>query len=493
MRDKILPFVLALAASGLVVYAAVRPKRAHEAPLVVIQEEGKPDASVDAGADASSSDASSDATSADASDAAPTVAASPKLLDRPLRVTTLGIALAAPGTMALESSDAGVKPGFDLELTPVESPQKLESRLVRGGADADGADVAILSLPDLVASSERLRALEPQAFLLVGFSQSTERLSALPGSPRVPAQGADIKVWVPTGDHYASRQWTALYALELAAVPGSRVKFLTGEEKPKDAAYLASTFLEKNDGEHLLSTVEAPALVPFVAVATKGSLTTKESLMRAFASAWVAGMQRAQVDPAAAAKRLVGKEGAVFSAASEVPSDVTVVVDRLGRVSKVGLGDNARYFGTAQDVKEGVTPKLGALANAMVESFTDAGLVATAPAWPLVERSVVAPLLVGVERTTEKLECKRTRRTPVASQREGATVDDATLQRHVEVAAVAFDGCVVRVSSKGGEKTATTFVEAARSKLGLSSEKLVVGKSPTQGGAALVEIVPPAP
>ncbi len=493
MRDKILPAVLGLAFVGLVAFAVARPKSGHEAPLVVIQDEGK----ADAGADASvvSVDASVDASATpDASDGAVPIV---KILDRPLRVTTLGLALAAPGTMvkeALEASRDGraPRPSVDLELTTVSTPQKLEARLIHGGADADGADVAILSLPDLVASSERLRALEPQAFMLVGFSQSTERLHPLGTSPRVPLQGVDVKVFVPAGERLASREWMALFGMDAVQVPLAKVKLLVADERPKDATYVATTFLEKNEGEHVLSTVEAPGLVPYVAVMTKGMLAAKEPVARAFAEAWLLGMQRSYVDAGAAAKRVIGKEGAVFSTASEGAGDLATLVDHLGRISKVSLADNARFFGLP--VKEGRRAPLQALASSMVEGFGEAGLLATPPSWELVDTKVMAALAKDVAPSVEKLECVRARKAPIMARREtGQTLDEAALGRRIEAAAIAFEGCSIRVSMRGGEKPATTFVEATRAKLGLSAEKLAVGKTATQGAAALVEVVPPAP
>jgi len=497
MRDKIIPAVLGLAFIGLMVLAGVRGRGAHEAPLVVIQDEGKADASPpDAGGpDASAADAAVLVAAADAAEAGPAPVA--KLLDRPLRVTTLGLALAAPGTMAHDALEAArdggaARPSVDLEITTVATPQKLEARLVHGGNDADGADVAILSLPDLVASAERLRALEPQAFLVVGFSQSTERFHPLGGAPKVPPQGTDVKVHVPPGDRLAAREWTALFALDAVQVALPRVKLLTDPERPKDAQYVATTFLEKNEGEHVLSTVEAPGLVPYVAVATKGLLASKEPVLRAFAEQWLLGMQRSYGDAAGAAKRVIGKEGVVFSAASEGATDLATLVDLLGRISKVSLADEARYFGLP--AKEGRRGPLGALSSQMVEIFGESGLSATPPTWELVEPKVVAALAKDVAPSAEKLECARARKAPILVRRESdKAFDEAALQRKIEAAALVFEGCAIRVSLRGGEKSAATFVEATREKLGLGAAKLVVGKAPTGGAPALVEAVPPAP
>jgi len=57
---------------------------------------------------------------------------------------------------------------------------------------------------------------------------------------------------------------------------------------------------------------------------------------------------------------------------------------------------------------------------------------------------------------------------------------------------VAYEGCALRVSLKGGEKPAATFAQTARDKLGLSAQKLFAGTTASPG-PALLEVVPPAP
>ncbi|MBK6464138.1 MAG: hypothetical protein IPF92_24510 [Myxococcales bacterium] len=506
MRDKVVPFVLLAALAGLGVLAAVRTKPPHDAPLVRVQEEG--DASGDASAldaaalDAAARDAAvaadpADAVAAPASDGAPPTQVV-KLLDRPLRVTTLGAALAAPGTMAFAP---GATRPFELELCPVESLAKVEGRLVRGGADADGADIAIVALPDLVAATERLRALEPQAFLLVGFSQAAERLVPLaaPGASRAPAATGEVKVFVPAGERLASRQWMALFALDAAGASPSRVKFVVADERAsithREAAFVAGSFLDKYDGEHLLSTVEAAGLVPYVAITTKHTLTANEPLVRAFSQAWLAGLERAQSDAGGAAKRVLAKEGAVFSTAAELSGELGGVVERLGRVSRVTLDDNARLLGASAAAAARRAP-LEALSAATVDAYRDAGLLTTAPSWPLVERKVISAIAKDTspqptQPPAEKLDCSRSRRRPVATRKEqGPTLDEAALLRRVEVDAVAYEGCALRVSLKGGEKPSATFAQGARDKLGLSAQKVLAGATASPG-PALIEVVPP--
>jgi hypothetical protein len=232
--------------------------------------------------------------------------------------------------------------------------------------------------------------------------------------------------------------------------------------------------------------------VPYVAVATRGFLATKEPAARAFADGWMLALQRVYADAGLAARRVVGKEGVVFSAASEGASDLPTVVDQLGRLSKVSLGDEARYFGLP--VKEGRRAPLSALASHVVELFGDAGLVASPPTWDLVEPKVVAELAKSTPPAPERFDCARAKKAPIVVRREAEKgFDEATFQKKLETLAVAFEGCALRVTLRGGEKPSQAFVEATRTKLGLPEAKLVFGKAPTPGVAALVEAVPSSP
>src|SRR5207249_3765723 len=111
----------------------------------------------------------------------------PKPEQRPFRVATLGWELAVPG-VAIEN-------GPKMELAPETSLEIVEERLTRGGENPAGADVAILPLPAFVAGYDKLRALEPRAFAVVGFSRGREELHAASGGLLKPPPGADeVKV-----------------------------------------------------------------------------------------------------------------------------------------------------------------------------------------------------------------------------------------------------------------------------------------------------------
>src|SRR6202044_3824992 len=106
--------------------------------------------------------------------AAPADAGPVKLFDRPLRVIALGWDLAAPALLANGGIDPGDKSeftaaGLDVHVAAVDAMSAVEGALARGGGDKDGADIAVVPFCELVASYERLRALSPEAFFVVGW------------------------------------------------------------------------------------------------------------------------------------------------------------------------------------------------------------------------------------------------------------------------------------------------------------------------------------
>ena len=80
--------------------------------------------------------------------------------------------------------------GVPVSLRPVDAMASVEGALARGGADKEGADIAVVPFSDLVASYERLRALSPEVFFVVGWSRGREALvstkEALPSSADKP-------------------------------------------------------------------------------------------------------------------------------------------------------------------------------------------------------------------------------------------------------------------------------------------------------------------
>ncbi len=163
-------FLIAVMSLGLVFLLVTRTRTPHDAPA--------PDPEIVEAADAGDG-GKADGAVLTANDAA-TEAAAPKPPERPLRVTALGWELVAAG-VALTAPDGGAM-GQSMELAPEATLEAVEARLARGGTDPVGADIAVLPLPAFVLAYDRLRALDPRAFVVVGFSRGREELHATSGA-----------------------------------------------------------------------------------------------------------------------------------------------------------------------------------------------------------------------------------------------------------------------------------------------------------------------
>ncbi|HSO34878.1 MAG TPA: hypothetical protein VLT33_20255, partial [Labilithrix sp.] len=162
-------FLIAVMSLGLVFLLVTRVRAPYDAPAAdpeVVEL-------VDAG-DGGKTDAAAPA------DAGAAEAATPKPVERPLRVASLGWELVAAG-VALTAPDGGPT-GPLLELAPEATLDAVEARLARGGNDPVGADIAVLPLPAFVLAYDRLRALDPRAFVVVGFSRGREEVHAAAGA-----------------------------------------------------------------------------------------------------------------------------------------------------------------------------------------------------------------------------------------------------------------------------------------------------------------------
>ncbi len=345
MRQRIV-FVLLLgllAASGVLVLS--RDKTAHKAP------DAPPPPALPSGEAAPKTGASASAAgsgSASASSTAPIADAGPvKLFDRPLRVAALGWDLAAPAILANAGLDAGAKSeltaaGLDAKIFIADSMTSVEGALARGGADKDGADVAVVPLSHFVASYERLRALSPEVFFVVGWSRGREALvSTREGLPAPTDKGVDLKAGLPmVGAAGEPATFLGLFALDANGIPPSAVKLVTQGSKPDDPALAAvdRDAAPPQEARHsiLLTTADATRLVPFVAVAPHGLLDKNPKAMAAFARAWLEGARKLEADAPGAARQIASASGA--------PEPIALL-KRLGEISSASLYDNARSVG----------------------------------------------------------------------------------------------------------------------------------------------------
>lgn len=342
MRKKIIAFVLTALLIGWVVMLIVQKRAPHQAPAAPVPTAAAGAASASATASASASgSAGAPAESASAPAASASGAPSgPKLMDRPLRVVALGWDLAAPGILA----NGGAEPspssemsaaGLDVRISVSQGSSSLEAALARGGDDKDGADVAILPLPTFVAAYERLRALSLDMFFVVGWSRGREAVAA----PKAewPSKG-DIKLAGTAGD---SATFLALWALDLGGVAPNQVKIMSPGAPASDAPFAAvdrSTPLpaDSSRGALLLTTADAPRLIPYVAVAPRGLIEQRSRALSAWASAWLSGARKLAQDAPAGARAVGATKGA--------PEPIALL-QTLGQSAPATLADNVRAAG----------------------------------------------------------------------------------------------------------------------------------------------------
>lgn len=348
MRKKIILTLLSLLLVGWGVMIGLQKRAAHEAPAVAAPS---PASSSSASASASSSASPPGSGSALAppgsgSAVAPPPgsggpdAGAPKLMDRPLRVTALGWDLAAPGLLANGGADPAptsdfAAAGLEVHIAPTDAASSLEAALARGGEDKDGADIAILPLPTFVASYERLRALSLDIFFVTGWSRGHEAI--LGGKAEWPTKG-EVKLAALGGSPAA---FVALWAFDLQGIAPGQVKLVAFTEPAASAPFAAVDRSAQPPRDPmrdalLLTTADAPHLVPYVAVAPRGFIDQRARALTAWATTWLAGARKLTQDPPAGARTVSATKGA--------PEPIALL-QTLGQSAPATLADNVRAMG----------------------------------------------------------------------------------------------------------------------------------------------------
>lgn len=492
-------FVVTVLLTVALVFSLVSRERSkHEAPAEVVEVAQAPvaDSGADAGADAAGLAASADA-------------AAPKD-DKPLRVASLGWELVASGVALAPPPGGPTSPGGPtVELAPESSLDAVEARLARGGADPQGADVAILPLPAFVASFERLRALEPRAFLVVGFSHGREELHARPGALLKAPPAADEVKLVALGPATAtdataraggseSATLLGLFALDLLGVAPARTAFVApGTPEGKSAAFAALVKGVPDERPRAFSTADASRLIPIVAVAPKALIDAREGAVREWSKAWLDGLARAKTDVPGIARRLAAKDAIPLAAGVGGAPEALVLVERLGQLESAGLDQQASLVGPL--AKGPVT--LEALTLRTWQLARGAGITAAAApeALPIDARVVaaIAPAPKDVPPAKDP---------PGADGDAGAAFGPLPVGTvgHVAYRAVegdadkvasqiaflgaVFERAVFQITAKGGDKAAREIAAAAHAK-GVAAARLSVAPGEPQGVFAVVDVL----
>ena len=492
-------FLIAVMSLGLVFLLLTRSSSTHEAPSAEPEVVEVFDAGDGGKADGGMLVA--------ANDAAAEAAAPAKPVERPLRVATLGWELAAAG-VALTAPD-GKPLAQAMELAPEATLEAVEARLARGGNDPVGADIAVLPLPAFVLAYDRLRALDPRAFVVVGFSRGREEVHATAGALLKPPPAADeVKLValgpVTAGDATAraagseSATMLGLFGLDLLGVAPTRVRLLApGAPDAKSAPFAAIVRGAADERKLALSSADAARFVPIVAIAPKAQLDANEPKMREFARAWLDGIERAGKDASNVARRLANKEALPLAAGVGGAPEAVALLERLGQIAPVGLAQQRGLMGAS--AKGPLT--LETLAQRQWALARSGGLTTSAAPSPLpIDDRIVtviapapppgaAPSAGDAGADAGTFAALPAGTTPLVAYRADPTSDAATVVAQIGFLSGVFERAAFRVTAKGGDKAARAIAVAARDKFDLPSSRLATSAGEPAGAFAVVEVV----
>jgi hypothetical protein len=500
MREPIVATLTFLGLAALGITVAVRPRTPHT-PATTAATAG---ASATTGASASGAAPAGSASSSPTPDnpkplasAAPTTSGSgapaasgsagapaelPRM-DRALQVAVFGWELAVPLVVANEGLDpspqsAFSKAGLGVKVGVTDRLSAIENALARGGADRDGADIAVLPLPSFVAAYERLRALNPEIFFVVGWSRGRDALMA-------------SKDWLTTapsgeislaGDENTSSLFLGLFALDLAGYTPAKLKLLPSS-KASEAQLAALDRASPFEGAHrqaLLSTADASRLIPYVAIAQRSLIERHTPALASWARGWIAGQQKVESDPAAAARAVGGSPGA--------PGPLPLLKG-LGEMQPSSLPDAIRAAGLSGRnaatlealFQEGW--RLWRAYGALSTPAPDAAPISTAVLTALARSEAMpapggaAPPRVGSDKGK-----------PLLVYRQEGEVDERALETRLALLAGAFERSALRVSLKKDGGRLKKLLESVQGAHDIAPGRLVAGSKAPDKGSATIEL-----
>lgn len=502
-------FLIAVMSAGLLFLLLTRTRTPHDAPAEVIEVVVAADAG-DGGGDGGAAVDLTGPEGGAAVDAAPA-----KPTERPLRVAALGWELVAPGAALSGPDGKATVAGQALELAPETTLEAVEARLARGGNDPVGADVAVLPLPAFVVAYDRLRALDPRAFVVVGFSRGREEVHAAAGALLKPPPAADevkLVAFAPataadaTAKAAGSESATmlGLFALDLLGVQPARIRVIApGAEAAKTAPFAAIVRGAADERKLAFSSADASRFVPIVMIAPKESLDKNEPKLRELARVWLDGVDRSRKDASNVSRRLANKEALPLAAGVGGAPEAIALLDRLGQIEPANLAMQRTLIGAAAKgtaTLETIAQRTWLLARA-------GGLTTSAAPSPLPidERIATAigptPVLTPSHGATDS-------GAPGASDAGGASALPAgsvplLVYRAVDAGADAsavttqigflsgvFDRAAFRITAKGGDKAAKAIAASVREKYDLPSSRVTTANGEPAGGAfASVEVI----
>lgn len=503
MRQKIVAVLLfaLLVAFGIIV--AVRPRAPH-APLGALPESAPavsvaeaPSAAVPEvlpSASAPAPSAPSDAASApepqasapSVPSASSSVEAPAPSLERPLRVIVQGWALAAPGLLANGSlrgeADAPLrKRGLDAQITVAEGTREVEQALARGGADAAGADVAVVPLSAFVASYERLAALSPEAFFVAGWSRGRDAIGA----------NKDVLTTLPSGDVSLAGEAGApstllgLFALDVVGASPQHIKLLPLASAPEaQLVSLTAGAQGEQPVQVRLSTSDASGLVPYVAVAPRSLIERQPAAIEAWAAGWLDGQALLSGDAPTAA-RLV--------ASSLHAPEPLALLEALGQMKPASLADNAAAFALQESSPARPLEQLFALHWRLWRGVGALGT--SAPTSAPLSRRVVTSLVASQAKQPEASKQSRkgdlTQAKVVLTYRQRDGVSEDALLVEAKLLGAVFERAALRVGVKKGAGVDAVRTKALLEKLegSLGPDAAIAASKPIAGAQAAIEVL----
>jgi hypothetical protein len=483
VRSNIVFVLLVAMLGGLVFFVATRDRTPHDAPAIKRSAEADSGA-VEAGAGAVEAGAVASTESSEKKDAGPS-------LGRPLRVVAMGWEVLAAGVVANGGLHPGDKSSFgaaglEVHLREADAMSEVEAQLARGGGDEGGADVAIVPLPSFAAAFERLRALEPEAFLVVGWSRGHEAIlgskDASLVKPRDLRAGEEVRL--ATG-HGEAATGFALFVLDAAGIPASRIRLVSDPRGAQFAAVTRPSPLEApGDAPNklLLTTADAPQAVPLVALAPHGLVEAHGDVLKTWSRLWQKGALELHKDVPAAARLVAQESGA---------PEASTLLERLGEMEAASVHANAVALGLSG--RSAVT--LSSLLQRYLRLWREVGALSIPPpdAAP-VTTSVFAALVrsdpaladavagdgphVGLSQHTVVL----------TSRLSDLKLDESTLVDSLGFLAGTFERDVVRVSTRS-PSLAKSAVESAYGRYDIAPGRLFAANARPQGPSAFVEVL----
>jgi hypothetical protein len=333
-----------------------------------------------------------------------------------------------------------------------------------------------MPLPTFVASYEQLRALSPEVFFIVGWSRGRDALAS--EDPKLlidkPPQGKLELV----GDAGQSATMLSLFALEEVGVDTTKIQLIPAtSDKAKDAklraiersltAPVANSAAKIDARDLVLTSADAPRLIPMVAVAPGSFVRGNTNDLARFGRTWLSGAERFGADVPDAARRISREPGA---------PEAVVLLEVMGYVAFADLADGARLAGLSG---RGAV-SIEVLFQRSWGLWRDVGVLSTpAPEHAPLDNSVIARVALGegAPVVLGHASPKRSGDRLILVHRlpEGAEIDEAALIEELGFLAGTFERAQIELKVRRDKATSQRIVAEAIERFDLDPEHVRVG------------------